>query len=57
MEHQQHNVDLGRRQLLHAAVYGTLLGTAVQAGIPFADAKSAGAPTDLSPEAALKKLL
>lgn len=51
------DVDLGRRQLLHAAVYGTLLGTAIQSGIPFATAETLNAPTDLSPDAALKKLI
>lgn len=51
------DVDLGRRQLLHAAVYGTLLGTAIQSGIPFATAETLNPPTDLSPDAALKKLI
>lgn len=51
------DVDLGRRQLLHAAVYGTLLGTAIQSGIPFATAETLNAPTDLNPDAALKKLI
>jgi len=50
-------VDLGRRQFLHAAVIGALVGTAAQVAIPFASAEIAAAPTDLSPEAALKKLL
>ena len=57
MANQQHDVDLGRRRLLHAAVIGALLETAVQVPIPFASAKTPNAPTDISPEAALKKLL
>jgi len=57
MSNEQPNVDLGRRRLLHAAVYGTLLRTAAHAGIPFAGAATPATPTDLSPDAALKKLL
>lgn len=57
MARDRWDVDLGRRQLLHAAVYGTLLGTAIQSAIPFARAETLNAPTDLNPDAALKKLI
>jgi len=57
MGHERCDVDLGRRQLLHTAIYSALIGTAIEATIPFAGAEALNAPTDLSPEAALKKLL
>jgi carbonic anhydrase len=57
MGYEQRDVDLGRRQVLSAVVSSALVGAAAQAGIQFATAESSGAPTDLSPEAALKKLL
>ena len=57
MAHEQRDVDLGRRRLLHAAAIGALVGVGAQAATPFATAEIAAAPTDLSPDAALKKLL
>lgn len=51
------DVDLGRRKLLHVAVIGALVGTCVHGAIPFANAEIAAAPADLSPDAALKKLV
>lgn len=57
MAREQRDVDLGRRQLLHAAVIGALVGTGAQVVLPFAGAEIAAAPADLSPDAALKKLV
>ena len=57
MARERCDVDLGRRQLLHAAVIGALVGTGARAAIPFAGAEIAAVPTDLSPDAALKKLI
>src|SRR5215467_3902675 len=57
MAHEQRDVDLGRRWLLHAAAIGALVGVGAQAATPFAKAEIAAAPTDLSPDAALKKLV
>jgi len=57
MGRELREVDFGRRQLLHTAIYGALLGTGVKAGIPFVNAETPNVPTDLSPDAALKKLL
>ena len=57
MAHEQRDVDLGRRRLLRAAVISALVGTGAQAALPFASAKNASGPTDLSPDAALKKLV
>src|SRR5215469_1453246 len=57
MAHKQRDVCLGRRQLVHASACGTLIGTVGQAGILFAGAATPNGPTDLSPDAALKKLL
>jgi carbonic anhydrase len=57
MGHEQHDVDLGRRQVLNAVVSSALVGAAAQVGILFAGTETASAATDLSSEAALKKLL
>jgi carbonic anhydrase len=53
----QRDVDLGRRRLLRAAAYSMLVGAAAQTEIPFACAEPPSTPVDLSPEAALKKLV
>lgn len=55
MAQEQSDVDIGRRRLLQVAVMGALAGT--QTAVPFATAEIAPALTDLSPDAALKKLV
>jgi len=47
----------GRRRFLRAAVYGAFVEAAAQAGVLVASAEASNAPTDLSPDAALKILL
>src|SRR5215469_2960197 len=47
----------GRRQFLRAAVYSAFVEAAAQAGVLVASAEASNAPTDLSPDAALKILL
>ena len=47
----------GRRRFLRAAVYSAFVEAAAQAGVLVASAEASNAPTDLSPDAALKILL
>ena len=55
MAQEQRDFDIGRRRLLRAFAYSAFIGSAIQAGVQLATAEDA--PTDLSPDAALKKLL
>ena len=55
MAHQHRDIDLARRRLLRTFAYSAFVAVAAQTRVEFAAAE--GAPTDLSPDAALKKLM
>jgi carbonic anhydrase len=51
------HTDSGRRQFLRTVLSGTVVGTAVQAGIKLAAPEKLSAQTNMSPDAALQELL
>ena len=55
MAREQGDLDIGRRRLLRAFAYSVFVAAGAQTKVEFAVAE--GAPTDLSPDAALKRLM